>query len=110
MTTLFADGTLITLILAGMLAEAALLVAYHRVTGRGIAPSRFLLNLCSGMGLLLAMRLLLAGAWWGWTSLSLLAALAFHVGDLVRLWSIRPVSGPVPMPGVDASGRRGKKC
>ena len=101
MKELFADGTLITLILAGMAAEALLLVAYNFRTGRGIAPSAFLLNLCSGMGLLLAMRLLLAGAWWGWASLSLLAALAFHLGDLARLWT-RSASFP--------SGSQAKKC
>ena len=101
MKELFADGTLITLILAGMAAEAVFLVAYNLRTGRGIAPGAFLLNLCSGMGLLLAMRLLLAGAWWGWASLSLLAALAFHLGDLARLW---------PRDASMRTSREAKKC
>jgi hypothetical protein len=38
------------------------------------------------MCLLLAMRVAAGGAWWGWVSLALLGALAFHLVDLGRAW------------------------
>ena len=69
-----------------MALEGAALTAWHRRTGRGVAPGALWLNLLSGMCLLLAMRAGLAGAWWGWVSLALLGALAFHAADLRRVW------------------------
>jgi hypothetical protein len=39
------------------------------------------------MCLLLAMRLALSGAWWGFSAAALLGALVFHVTDLARNWS-----------------------
>ena len=88
MADLVASGRVLDLILAAMSLEAAGLVLYRRRTGRGIPPGVVLPNLLSGMCLLLAMRAGLAGAWWGWVSLSLLAALAFHLADLRRAWRL----------------------
>jgi hypothetical protein len=87
MNALFANGWIISWILAGMLLEAAALTGFHAWRGRGVAPKNFLANLASGMCLLLAMRLALGGAWWGFTAASLLGALIFHVTDLARNWS-----------------------
>lgn len=81
-----ASGRVLDLLIAGMVAEGIGLVAYHRLAGRGVAPGRLLPNLFSGACLLLAMRVGLGGAWWGWVSLALLGALAFHVVDLARAW------------------------
>jgi hypothetical protein len=86
MAALFASGRIVDVILALTLAEAVGLVAWHRRTGRGVAPADFLGNLLSGVCLLLALRAGLAGAWWGWIALALLAALAAHMADLARRW------------------------
>ncbi len=86
MAELFASGRVLDLILVGMAFEAIGLTLFHRVTGRSVRPARLLPNLLSGMCLLLAMRVGAGGAWWGWVSLSLLGALAFHLVDLRRAW------------------------
>jgi hypothetical protein len=84
MTALFASGRIIDLILALTVAEAALLVAWHHRTGRGIAPADLLPNLLSGICLMLAVRAALVGAWWGWIASCLLGSLLAHLADLRR--------------------------
>jgi hypothetical protein len=86
MTSLFATGRIVDLILAFTAIEAVLLVAYHRRTGRGVAPAEFLGNLLSGIWLMLALRGALTGAWWGWIALCLAASLVAHLVDLRRRW------------------------
>jgi hypothetical protein len=86
MAALFASGRMVDLVLALTLIEAVALVAWHRRTGGGVAPGDFLGNLLSGVCLLVALRLGLAGAWWGWIALALLAALAAHLTDLASRW------------------------
>ncbi len=86
MTALMASGAVLDAILAAMLLEGLLLVGLYRWRARGIAPGVLLPNLASGMGLLLAMRLGVAGAWWPWISVSLLGALVAHVLELRRQW------------------------
>ena len=77
-----------------MALEGAALTLLFRQRRRGVPPGALWPNLLSGMCLLLAMRAGLAGAWWGWVSLPLLGALAFHVLDLKRLWQpTRPPTG-----------------
>ncbi len=86
MSAWFANGRIVDLILLLTVAEAFALVLHHRATGRGVAPGDFLGNLVSGIFLLLALRAGLVGAWWGWISLCLLAALAAHLNDLRARW------------------------
>ena len=86
MTGLFASGHIVDLILALTLLEAIVVVAYHQITGRGVAPVNLLSNLMAGVCLLLALRSALLGAWWGWIALWLSAALSAHVIDLRRRW------------------------
>jgi hypothetical protein len=86
MTALFASGRIIDWILAGMVLEGLALAALHGRTGHGVAPRALLANLGSGMCVLLAMRLVLGGAWWGYASAALLFALIFHVIDLTVKW------------------------
>ena len=81
------SGRVLDLILAGMVLEGVVLAALWRRRRRGVAPGALLPSLLSGMCLLLAMRAGLAGAWWGWVSLPLLAALCGHVIELRRNWS-----------------------
>ena len=73
-------------VIAGIAVEAALLLAYHRLTGRGLRASALLPNLVAGGFLLLAMRVGLGGAAWPWMSACLLAGLAAHVADLRQRW------------------------
>jgi hypothetical protein len=82
MADFFAHGHAIDLILALVVVEAALLIRRRLVTGRGPPPAAILANLLSGTFLLLGLRSALVDAWWGWTALCLLAALAAHWADL----------------------------
>lgn len=93
MSAWFANGRVLDLILLGMALEGASLTLLFRTRGQGVPPGALWPNLLSGMCLLLAMRAGLAEAWWGWVSLPLLGALAFHVADLRRLW--RPSAPPL---------------
>lgn len=86
MEALFADGRIVDLILGLTLLEAVGLVAYHRRTGRGVAPGELAGNLLSGVCLLLALRGALVGAWWGWVALGLTGSLVAHLADLRRRW------------------------
>lgn len=83
MSTASFGTTAIDLILAGMILEGFCLAAWHRWTGRFVGPRKFLPNLASGMALLLAMRLALAGAW-SLAAVALLAAGVAHVLDLLQ--------------------------
>jgi hypothetical protein len=91
---IFAGGRVVDFVLAVMLVEAVALAAYHRRTGRGLAPVAIVPNLAAGAALLLALRGALVGAGWGWIALALAGALAAHLADLRQRWSARP-----PCPG-----------
>ncbi len=86
MTAWFASGRVLDLILLAMLGEGVALVLGYRVFRRGVPPAACLPNLAAGMCLLLAMRLALAGAWWGYVSAALLGSLVCHLGDLRARW------------------------
>ncbi len=105
MRALLADGFVLDAILAAMVLEACGLAALHRLTGRGVAPAAYLLNLCSGLCLLLAMRLALGGAWWGYVSSALLGALCLHLGDLWRQWRRAPAHTARPRRRPDAGSK-----
>lgn len=87
MTELFASGRIVDLILALMMLEGALLLAYRLRTGRGLAPADLAVNLLAGACLLLALRGALVGAGWGWIAICLAAALPAHLADLRRRFS-----------------------
>ena len=70
--------------------EALALWLYHHRTGKGIAGRDFLPTLSSGLLLMLALRLHMAGFGWMPTAALLAGAGAFHVIDLRRRW--RPAS------------------
>ena len=79
-------GHLVEAILALTMLEWLALSLYHRRTGRGVPPRDFVLNLLSGMFLLLSLCEALVGAWWGWIAACLTAALLAHLADLLRRW------------------------
>lgn len=86
---LFRDGLVAPLLLGFVLAEAALLYALHRRSGRGLPPAGIFALLAPGACLMLALWAAMAGVWWGWTGLALTAALLAHLADLRRRWSGR---------------------
>ena len=80
-------GLAIELILVLVALEGIALMFYHRMTGRGPSASMLVPNLVSGAALLLAVRLALTDAWWGWLAGALLLALLAHLLDLGMRWS-----------------------
>jgi Flp pilus assembly protein protease CpaA len=87
MADFFASGRIADLILVIMALECVGLVAYRRLTQRGVPASLFALNLLSGFCLALALRCALTGAWWGWIGASLAMAGIAHVLDLTMRWN-----------------------
>jgi hypothetical protein len=78
MAALFASGRIIDAILLLTVLEAGFLLWRRRAA--------LVLTLLSGLGVMVALRLALAGADWRWLALALLASLAAHVADLKRRW------------------------
>lgn len=68
------------------LLELLLLLAYHRHTGRGLPARAFVLNVCAGLALMLALRASLAGAAWVWVAAALFLAGLAHAADMRRRW------------------------
>lgn len=68
------------------LVEGAALLAYRRATGKGIAAREFLVNLLSGLCLMLALRAALAGAASAIVLACVTAAGLAHAADLWRRW------------------------
>lgn len=87
MTVLFHNGSIVDLILLGIVLEAIALVIYRSRTGRGISPLDLLANLCAGAFLLLALRSVLVESPWTVTAAWLAAALIAHIADLTRRWN-----------------------
>jgi hypothetical protein len=81
---LFASGHVVDLIIAFMVVEAVVLLAWRRRTGHGIAPGPLVASLLAGFFLLLALRSALTGAPWAVMAGWLLAALVAHLADLIR--------------------------
>jgi hypothetical protein len=86
MNDFFASGHVADLVLAVLMMEALLLFAWHRRTGRGLAPRALAGLVLPGVALVLALRAALVGAGWALVAAALVAALAAHLFDLaVRL-------------------------
>ena len=86
MAALFASGRIVDLIIGLTVIEAVALVLYWHRSGRGVEPSDLLINILSGISLMLAARSALVGAWWGWTGLFLFLAGVAHAAYLARRW------------------------
>jgi hypothetical protein len=78
----FESGRIADLILALTVAEGLILWLLHAIRGWGLGPLRIAMLLLPGVFLLLALRLALTGAWWGWIAAMLAAALVAHICDL----------------------------
>jgi hypothetical protein len=89
MTDLVESGRVVDLILVFVVIEALALVAYRRITRRGLRLPGILLMLLPGVCLLLALRGALVGAA-PWVVLAwLAAALVAHLLDLWVRWRYR---------------------
>lgn len=86
MSELFADGWIVDLVIAFVLAEAVALTVYWLWKKRGVAPADFLPGMASGALMLLALRVVLAGSGWIMPTLCLTAAGAAHLIDISRRW------------------------
>ena len=86
MSSLFADGVLVDIVLIVVVLEAIALLAYWRWKRRGVAPADPLPGLCSGALMLLALRAVLAGSGWMIPTLCLTAAGVAHLIDVTRRW------------------------
>jgi hypothetical protein len=75
-------GQVADLILACLVLEAIALLAWHRMTGRGLAPRAVAALLLPGAFLVLALRFALTGAAWPLIPAALVAALGAHLWDL----------------------------
>lgn len=86
MTEFLAGPALFDLVIAVLVLEAVLLLAWRRFSGHGVPAADLLPPILSGLFLLLAFRIWVGDGAWLWVALSLLAALATHLFDLRRRW------------------------
>jgi hypothetical protein len=89
-------ASIVDFVVAFTLLEGVALAAYHRATGRGVAPRDFGLNLLSGLCLMLALRSLARDAGVAWVALFLLAAGVAHGTDLLLRWRRDARAEPTP--------------
>ena len=75
-------GGLIDSIIAITLLEVTILLLYHHQTKRGLMPRDYLLNVLSGLCLMLALRCCLTNSAWFFIAAWLAAAGAAHVADI----------------------------
>ena len=76
------DGLVDTIVLITLLETASLLLFHHQ-TKRNLPPRDYLLNVLSGLCLMLALRCALSGAAWYFVSLWLMEAGVAHVDNIV---------------------------
>lgn len=82
----FASGGIVNVIFVFMFVEGLALMAFHRLTGYGLAAGQILSLMLPGMFLLMALKAALGAAPWPVIACWLLAALIAHLGDVwVRL-------------------------
>ena len=90
MTSLLAPGRLLELVMAGVVVEGLLLVAYRRRTGRGMPAREVVAFLGAGLALLGAARATVAASATPGQTLAIAAAmaaaLACHVWHVVQRW------------------------
>lgn len=76
------SGGLVDMIIVITLLETAALLLYYHQTKRGLTPRDYVLNVVSGLCLMLALRCVMAGAAWYFVPIWLMAAGLVHVADI----------------------------
>lgn len=79
-------------VIAFTLLEGVGLWLYHRLTGQGLAPNEYALNMLSGLCLMLAVRAAVSGLAWPWVAVCLSASGLAHGWDITRRWRQRQPS------------------
>lgn len=81
-----APQRLITLVIGFTLLEGAALWLYRLRTGKGVPGRDFIANWVSGLCLMMALLSAVAGAWWLWVAMWMLASGLAHWSDLWVRW------------------------
>jgi len=89
-------GLVIDFVIGLTVAEAGFLLGMHYLVGRGLAPGQYLLNLVSGLFLMLALRAVQSGGAWHLPMICLLAAGLCHLADLI--WRAKRTVALQPAP------------
>ncbi len=79
-------AAMVDLVITFTVAECVVLWWYHRRTGQGLPAKDFMPTLLSGMLLMLALRMHMAGWSWMVTASLLAGGGVFHALDLRRRW------------------------
>ena len=87
MSGLFADGSIVLLILLFMVLEGIVLILVRKKTSRDMTPLDVAVSLGAGAALLLALRDALRGVAWPIIAIWLIVALGCHLWDLKRRWA-----------------------
>lgn len=88
---LVTSGRIVDIMVLFIVVEVIVILLIRRLRGGAIAPLSLLVNIGAGGSLMLALRANLTGAGWTWVAFFLVAALVFHVSDLLVRWE-RPVT------------------
>ena len=81
-STFFLDGGIADLVLAVMVVEAAVLIAWSRRGASTLSAASIIVALLPGLFLALALRAALVRADWFWIALALIGALLTHLIDM----------------------------
>lgn len=87
---LITSGRIVDIMIAFVIIEVVVLLAYERVSGRGVAPYALLVNVGAGGSLMLALRAVYSEADWTIVAACLVAALVFHTLDIIQRWQSGP--------------------
>lgn len=80
------SGAIAYVVIAVMVVEAVVLLAYRKRTGRGIPHGALVANLMAGAGIILALQAALLGWAWPWIMAFLTLSFAAHLADLRNRW------------------------
>jgi len=86
MNALLSVPVIVDAVIVVTLAEFAVLLAWHKRVGAGVAPRDFALNMVSGLCLMLALRCAVRGSSAAWILALLLCAGLAHGADILRRW------------------------
>jgi hypothetical protein len=85
-------GLVIDFVIGLTVAEAGFLLGLYYLVGRGLAPGQYLLNLVSGLFLMLALRAAQSAGAWYLPMMCLLVAGLCHLADLI--WRAKRTVAP----------------
>ena len=83
---LFLSGRIVDMVIAITVFEGIAMAIYHRITGNGVPPRNYALNMASGLCLMLALRFALTNGGWMMVALGLTASGIIHGLDLASRW------------------------